>query len=109
MSKHWTDDLKFNKPQFLDKFNKENPEVVQRREFAKQVAKNPINMDNYQKVGEVEHHSSIDSVAEKLMQKQEAVTGRKINQKEEKNKLNTGGVNDDRSDRKFFKIGVGYE
>lgn len=61
MSKHWMDDLKHNRPQFIENFNEENPETVYRREFAKTVAKNPIKLKNYDNM--VKEISREDSIA----------------------------------------------
>lgn len=63
----------------------------------------PINYDNYKDVGKVEHHDSVESVASKMIAKQEAAIGIKIDQKETPKALNLNGIVDDRADRKFFR------
>ncbi len=67
-----------------------------------------IDMKNYENVGSVEHHESVASVAEKMIAKQEAATGRKIDRPEAPpmSALNMGGIVDDRKDKVFFKLGA---
>lgn len=67
---------------------------------------NPIDMKKYEVVGSVEHHDSVASVAEKMIQKREAVTGRPVNATEETSRINLNGIKDDRKDRVFFKLGT---
>lgn len=59
-----------------------------------------IDMNKYQNMGGVEHHDSIQSVADKMIAKREAKTGIKVDQVESEFKLNLGGINDDRKDKK---------
>lgn len=67
---------------------------------------NPIDMKNYENVGSVEHHESVESVAEKMIQKREAATGRKIDAVETPGtKVNLNGIKDDRPEKKFWKPG----
>lgn len=63
----------------------------------------PIDMKDYENMGEVEHHESIDSVAAKMIAKQEAARGVKIDAEESKSKINLGGIVDDRKDKKYWK------
>ena len=63
----------------------------------------PIDMKNYENVGEVEHHESVESVAAKMIAKQEAARGVKINQEQSKETVNLGGIKDDRRDRVFWR------
>lgn len=67
---------------------------------------NPIDMKKYENVGSVEHHESVASVAEKMIQKREAATGRPVNAPEQESKINLNGIKDDRKDRVFFKLGT---
>lgn len=109
MSKHWTDSLKHNKVQFIEDFKKENPEVTYRREFAKQVSKNPIDMKNYDNVGGVEHHKTTDSVIDKMITKNEAARGKQLSKEvPKKGSINFSGINDDRK-VKGQKFKMGFE
>ncbi|MDX1471351.1 MAG: hypothetical protein R3213_07625, partial [Flavobacteriaceae bacterium] len=108
---HWSENLKFNKMQFLEEKDfKENPDSVKWREMKKAAAGNPINMDNYQNMGGVTHHETTEAVIEEMISKQEQARGMKIDQedpKQENKPAGFGGIKDDRKDRKFFKIYTG--
>ena len=78
-----------------------NPELARFDAF---IAAPPIDMKNYENVGGVEHHDSIQSVAAKMIAKQEAARGVKIDKEQsEEPTVNLGGVVDDRKDRKFWR------
>lgn len=68
---------------------------------------NPIDMKNYENVGEVEHHDSVESVAAKMIAKQEAARGVRIDAEEAPavNNLSMNGVVDDRKDKAFWRPG----
>ena len=67
----------------------------------------PIDRSAYENMGKVEHHSSIQSVTEKMMRDYETKTGRIIPVKEipidEVNVINLSGINDTRTDIKYIK------
>ncbi len=65
----------------------------------------PIDMKDYENMGSVEHHDSVESVAEKMIAKQEEARGQKIDQKEpEKATVNLDGIVDDRK-KEYWKPG----
>lgn len=67
---------------------------------------NPIDMKNYENVGSLEHHDSVESVAAKMIAKQEAARGVKIDAVEtEGTKVNLNGIKDDRPEKKFWRPG----
>lgn len=57
---------------------------------------------NYANVAGIDYCPTVQAVAEKLMQKREAVTGVSINAPPEPNPLNLKGTNDDRPDKTFW-------
>lgn len=63
---------------------------------------NPLDIKNYKNVGSVEHHETVDSVVDKMIAKQEASRGTKIDKVAVEEKLNMGGINDTR-EKKFWK------
>lgn len=63
----------------------------------------PIDLEKYKNIGKVEKHEGTESVIEKMIAKQEAARGTKIDQEETKREFNLKGINDDRKDRKFIK------
>lgn len=65
-----------------------------------------IDMKHYENLGEVEHHDSVDSVAAKMIAKQEAALGVKIDQEAPTETVNLKGVKDDRPDKKFWRPGT---
>lgn len=72
--------------------------------------KNPIDLSKYENVGSVEHHDSVESVAAKMIAKQEAARGVKIDATETPGtKVNLNGINDDRAERKFWTPGQKVE
>jgi hypothetical protein len=82
-------------------------ELILPREFYDRLKEaKPLNLKDYESLGSVEHHNSIDSVIKKMIAKQEQVTGRLINQEEPKKEYNLKGINDDRKDRNFFNVGT---
>lgn len=79
--------------------------AMARFDVLKQVA--PIDMRRYENVGSVEHHDSVQSVAEKMIAKQEAARGVKIDKEPQKGPtVNLGGIVDNRKDKVYFKLGT---
>lgn len=67
---------------------------------------NPLDIKNYENVGSVEHHDSVESVAEKMIAKQEAARGQKIDKEASAQAtVNLNGINDDRAGKKYWKPG----
>lgn len=67
---------------------------------------NPIDLSKYENVGSVEHHDSVESVAAKMIAKQEAARGVKIDAVEtEGTKVNLNGIKDDRPEKKYWRPG----
>lgn len=62
-----------------------------------------IDLKKYEKMGSVEEHNSTESVIAKMIAKQEAARGVKIDEKESASKLNLGGIVDDRKDKVILK------
>ena len=61
-----------------------------------------IDIKNYENVGSVEHHDSVESVAAKMIAKQEAARGVRIDQEAPTETINLKGIKDDRPDKKFW-------
>lgn len=81
-----------------------NPELAR---FDALHAAPPIDMKNYENVGSIEHHEDVDSVAAKMIAKQEAARGVKIDKEASPptNSLSMNGIVDDRKDKVYFKLG----
>lgn len=85
-----------------------DPRMVGRDALFQAAAKNPLDIRKYESVGGVEHHETTESVAAKMIAKQEAARGVKIDREEPTptSNLSMGGVVDDRKDKVYFKLGV---
>lgn len=59
---------------------------------------NPLNIDNYQNVGSVEHHENTETVVEKMICKQEVARGQKIDKEVQADQpINMNGIVDNRN------------
>jgi len=92
-----------------------NPETEAYNDLKKAVTNNPFKTENYENMGSVEVHKSAESVIEKMIQKQEAASGKSINQPDTRKQVNLNGIQDDRTEDaenpharkgKKFKVGV---